>query len=274
VTRVGPVTLTVVDLPRAVAFYAERLGFRVHAQDEETARLGAGDLDLLVLVGRPNAPQARGTTGLFHFAVLLPSRADLAAALARLVATRTPLQGASDHLVSEAVYLADPEGNGIELYRDRPRGEWRWEDATIRMTVDPLDVDALLAEAEAADRPWSGLPATTVIGHVHLKVAHIAPAERFYCGVLGFDLTTRYGSMASFVSKDGYHHHIAFNTWSGVGLPPLPDGAAGLRRFVIRFGSPAELDSALSRAEGAGLSLAPGGVLYDPSGNAVKLEAA
>jgi catechol 2,3-dioxygenase len=272
-TTVGPVTLTVADLARAVGFYTERLGFRVHETASGTARLGAGGADLLVLVESNQARPAPRATGLFHFAVLLPSRKDLAEALARLVDTRTPLQGASDHLVSEALYLADPEGNGIELYRDRPRAEWTWENGGIRMTTDPLDVAALLDEAVATASAWRELPEGTVLGHVHLRVAHIAPAERFYCDLLGFELTTRYGAMASFVSSGGYHHHVAFNTWGGVGALPPPEGAAGLKEFVVRYPGADDLGRALSRIRAAGVPVAEGDRVRDPSGNVVRLAA-
>jgi catechol 2,3-dioxygenase len=271
-TTIGPVSLTVADLPRALAFYTERLGFRVHAEDGGTARIGAGASDLLVLVERKGAQRAPGTTGLFHFAVLLPSREALALALARLAETRTLLHGASDHSVSESLYLADPEGNGIELYRDRPRADWVWENGALQLTVDPLDVEALLQEAASSDAAWNGLPAGTVIGHVHLKVAHIPPAERFYCDLLGFALTARYGAKASFVAARGYHHHIAFNTWSGVGVPPPPDGATGLSEFVVHLSDADELERVLARLSRAGIPFAPGGLVRDPSGNAVRLD--
>ena len=270
---IGPVSLTVADLPRALAFYTERLGFRVHAGGGGIAQLGTGAEDLLVLVERKGAPRAPGTTGLFHFAVLLPSRKALSLALARLAETRTLLHGAADHLVSESLYLADPEGNGIELYRDRPREEWIWEDGAVRMTVDPLDVEALLSEAAASTSAWSGMPEGTVMGHVHLRVAHIPAAERFYCDVLGFDLTTRYGEQASFVASAGYHHHVAFNTWAGVGAPPPPEGAAGLREFVVHLPDAGEVERVLARALAAGAPVEPGDLLRDPSGIAVRLVA-
>ena len=271
-TEVGPVSLRVADLPRALAYYTERLGFNVNAQGGGTVRLGAGGVDLLVLNERKRARPAHGTTGLFHFAVLLPSREALARSLARLVDTRTALQGAADHLVSEALYLADPEGNGIELYRDRPREEWMWEDGRVAMTTDPLDLAALLATGEATGSAWSGLPQGTVIGHVHLRVADIAAAEHFYCDLLGFDLTARYGPMASFVSNDRYHHHVAFNTWGGVGVPPPPEDATGLEEFVVRLDDADRVERLLERVHAAGLSIAPGALLRDPSGNAVRLQ--
>ena len=269
----GPVTLTVADLPRALAFYRERIGLRVHEEDGVSARLGVGGDDLLVLHGRKNAARAVGTTGLFHVAILLPSRAALARALHRFATTRTPLQGAADHRVSESLYLADPEGNGIELYRDRPRESWAWDGGLVGMATDPLDLDALLAEGEADETPWTGLPAGTTIGHVHLRVAHIAPAERFYCDVIGFDLTARYGDRASFVAAGGYHHHVAFNTWMGVGAPPPPPGAAGLQEFVIRLDDADAVGRVLTRARAAGAPAGPENVLCDPSGNAVRLVA-
>lgn len=270
---IGPVSLTVADLARSIAFYTERLGFRVHAESQGSARLGAGAADLLVLVESPGAHRLPGSTGLFHFAVLLPSRDALARSLARLIETHTPLQGAADHLVSEALYLADPEGNGIELYRDRPREAWVWEAGAVKMTTDPLDVDALLEEGLALGSAWRGLPESTTLGHVHLRVADIASAEQFYCGVLGFDLTTRYGTMASFVSAGGYHHHIAFNTWGGTGAPPAPMGAAGLREFVVHVSSEVEVERVLARARAAGTPVESGAMVRDPSGNAVRLVA-
>jgi catechol 2,3-dioxygenase len=267
----GPETLTVADLPRTLAFYQERLGFRVHAKERGTARLGAGAGDLLVLLERKEARRAVGTTGLFHFAVLLPSRATLARALRRLVETRTPLQGAADHRVSQSLYLADPEGNGIELYRDQPRERWIWENGFVSMRTDPLDIEALLNESLTDRALWGGLPEDALIGHVHLRVAHIAPTERFYCELLGFDLTTRYGSMASFVAIGGYHHHVAFNTWSGVGAPAPPEGAAGLKEFAVNLGGTKQTEQVLARLRAAGVSFGADGLVRDPSGNAVRL---
>lgn len=269
----GPVTLTVLDLEGALAFYRQRIGLRVHAEDGASARLGVGGDDLLILTGRKNAERTVGTTGLFHFAMLLPSRAGLARALHRLAATRTPLHGAADHRVSESLYLADPEGNGIELYRDRPRETWTWNDGLVGMTTDPLDLDALLAEGDADATPFTGLPAGTTMGHVHLRVAAIAAAERFYCDVIGFVLTARYGDLASFVAAEGYHHHVAFNTWSGEGAPPPPAGAAGLAEFAVRFGDADAVGRVLTRARAAGVPVGAGNVLRDPSGNAVRLTA-
>ncbi len=275
-TRLGPVHLTVRDLPRALAFYTGRLGLAVRDRADGTARLGAGGPDLLVLRESPEAPRAPWATGLYHFAVLVPSRRDLARALAHLLDSRTPLSGAADHGVSEAVYLPDPEGNGIEVYRDRPRAEWPLADGGVRMTTDPLDVQGLLAEAEDPPAAWNGLPTGTRIGHVHLRVARLDEAERFYVGVLGFDRMQLLNGSALFVSAGGYHHHLGLNTWAGVGAPPPPPGAAGLDHFVLHLPDTKERDRVLARARAAGLEIgSEEGVpaLTDPSSHRVVLAA-
>ena len=275
-TAVGPVALNVADLEGALAFYGRGLGFRVHGRERDVARLGAGGADLLLLRGSPRAPRPARATGLYHFAILVPSRLELARALSHLAEADVRLQGASDHLVSEALYLADPEGNGIEIYRDRPREEWTHDAGGLRMATEPLDLDALMKELPDHDAPWGGMPAGTVIGHVHLRVTQIAPAEAFYRDVLGFDLTTRYGDAASFLSAGGYHHHIAVNTWASLGAPPPPDGAAGLAHFVVRLPDRTELDRVTERVSAAGvpaLRIADGVLVRDPSGNGVLLSA-
>ena len=272
---IGWVHLTISDLERSVRFYESHLGFAVHRQDGRTACLGAGGPDLLVLSQCETAPRVRGTTGLYHFAILVPTRADLARSLRRLVATETVLQGAADHGVSEALYLADPDGNGIEIYRDRPRAEWPYAGGQLRMGADPIDLDELLTEkASVPDR--AGLATGTVIGHVHLHVARLDDAERFYVGVLGFQLMQRYGPSALFVSAGGYHHHIGLNTWAGVGAPPPPPGAIGLRHFVVQLPSESAVEQVASRARAAGIAIEPlddGLLVRDPAKNAIVLRA-
>ena len=283
-TTIGAVHLTVSNLDRSLSFYQQALGFIVHRREGDTAHLGvggpaqqeAGGPDLLVLTQRPDARRARGTTGLYHFAVLVPSRLELAQSLRRIGETRTPVQGFSDHLVSEAIYLSDPDDNGIEIYRDRPRSEWPHLDGQLQMATDPLDVDGVLAELAGHDEPWRGLHPQTVIGHMHLHVADIAKAEAFYCGVLGFDLMLRYGSSASFVSAGGYHHHIGLNTWAGVGAPPPPSDAIGLRYFVVRLPNGVELSRVADRVRQAGSDreeTQEGMFVRDPSQNGVLLAA-
>jgi catechol 2,3-dioxygenase len=268
-THIGAVHLTISDLGRSVRFYEAHLGFRLHGRDERTARMGAGDRDLLVLQQSDRAPRVRGTTGLYHFAILVPSRADLARALRRLVETETVLQGAADHLVSEAIYLADEDGNGIEIYRDRARADWPFVNGQLQMGADPVDFEALLAEADAGGVP---LPRGTTIGHVHLHVSRLADAQRFYVDVLGFDLMQRYGPSALFVSAGGYHHHVGLNTWAGVGAPPPPPGAIGLRHFDLLLPTDAAVADVMLRVRAAEIpieSVDGGFLVRDPSGNAI-----
>jgi catechol 2,3-dioxygenase len=272
-TSVGGVHLTIADLTRSVRFYEAQLGFSVHRRDDRTAWLGAGGPDLLILSESKGAPRVRGTTGLYHFAILVPTRADLARALRHLTATGTVLQGAADHGVSESLYLADPDGNGIEIYRDRPRDQWPYERGHLRMGTDPFDFAAVLGEAGPSVDSGALAEATT-IGHVHLRVANLDASERFYVGVLGFELTQRFGPGAIFAAAGGYHHHLGMNTWESAGAPEPPPGAIGLRHFGIRLPNAAALEEVASRVRAAGIPAerVDGGLfLRDPAGNAVKL---
>jgi len=269
-THIGAVHLTISDVGRSVRFYQAHLGLTLHRRDQRTAWMGAGDRDLLVLSQAERAPRVRGTTGLYHFAILVPTRADLARALRRLVETETVLQGAADHFVSEALYLADEDGNGIEIYRDRPRADWPFVDGQLQMGADPVDFDDLLAEASGDG--GGGLPGGTTIGHVHLHVSRLADAQRFYVDVLGFDLMQRYGPSALFVSAGGYHHHIGLNTWAGVGAPPPPPGAIGLRHFDVSLPTDAAVADVMLRVRAAEIpieSVDGGFLVRDPSGNAI-----
>ena len=275
-TAIGAVALTVADLDRALAFYQDRLGFRVHHRDGGTVALGAGGPDLLLLTEDRAAHQIAGTTGLYHFAVLLPTRLDLARALDRLARTGTPIQGASDHHVSEAIYLADPDGNGIEIYADRPRSAWAYAGSQLQMGSDALDIDGLMGELAHADQTWRGLPAGTVIGHVHLHVADLDAAESFYTETLGFDLVTRLGRRAAFVSAGGYHHHIGMNTWAGVGAPAPPADATGLRHFVVSLPTTAALETVARRLRERHTTFESRDneiVVLDPSANRVIIRA-
>jgi catechol 2,3-dioxygenase len=284
-TSIGAVDLAVSDLDRSVRFYERAMGFQVHAREGETARLGAGGRDLLGLEEVRGARRAPRTTGLYHFAVLLPGRSDLATALVRLAASGAPLGGASDHGVSEALYLSDPDGNGIEIYRDRPREEWpRAADGSVAMTIDALDLQGLLDESPAARGDLRSVapeslppaPAATTVGHVHLHVADLEAAERFYVDVLGFDLATRYGAEALFVSAGGYHHHVGLNTWAGKGASPPPPGSAGLRWFAVEHASAAQREETVARVRDAGIeveTIASDYLVRDPSRNGIRLTA-
>ncbi len=272
-THVGAVSLTVDDLARSLRFYRDVLGLADSRSDGASALLFAGDRPLLHLVELPGArPKPARATGLYHFALLLPSRPDLARWLRHVLESNWPLQGWSDHGVSEAVYLADPDGNGIEVYRDRPRAQWPMSNGELQMVTEPLDAQGLLALAPD-DGGWA-MPAGAAMGHVHLHVASISQAQTFYCDVLGFDLVQRYGPSALFVSAGGYHHHIGLNTWAGVGAPPAPAGSAGLRHFTVVVPDEASLSSLVARVQQAGIALAPqdgGWLLQDPSGNGIRL---
>ncbi len=275
-SRIGAVHLSVADLHRALAFYRNALGFKVHRLTEDTAYLGAGGPDLLVLVARPEARPVAGTTGLYHFAILVPSRRDLARSLKRLAETRTSVEGFADHKVSEAIYLSDPEANGIEIYWDRPRSAWYDSQGRFHMSTDPLDLEDLLAELQDNREPWTGLQPETTIGHIHLRVASIPQAEAFYRDVLGFDLMARYGPAASFFSAGGYHHHIGVNTWGSLGAPPPPADATGLRYFDIVLPNREEMLKTVERLQAAGIPVEEqeaGFLVRDPSHNGLRLTA-
>jgi catechol 2,3-dioxygenase len=273
-TTLGPVVLTVADLSRSLDFYRDRLGFKLHRQQDGTAALGAGGADLLVLVEQPGAQRTPRTTGLYHFAVLVPSRLALAHSLRRLIETETPVQGFADHLVSEAIYLPDPDGNGIEIYRDRPRDQWPRVNGQLQMATHPIDLNGILGELTGRDKQWIGLHPDTVIGHMHLHVRNVDEAERFYHEVLGFDKIMRYGPSAAFLSAGGYHHHIGLNTWAGVGAPPPPPESVGLRWFTIQLPDPAARDAIVDRCRQTGVTVEEhddGLFMRDPSQNGIVL---
>lgn len=228
--HIGQVSLTVRDRSRSVAFYREVLGF----EEVDGGLAPPGGRVLIELHERADAiPRPRRTAGLYHFAILVPSRVALGRSLRRLFETRWPLTGAADHLVSEALYLDDPDGLGIEIYRDRPRDDWqRLPDGQLAMATDPLDLQGVHDEP-GADTPWRGLEAGTIMGHVHLQVPHLDAAESFYCDHIGFEPIVRRYPGALFVAAGGYHHHLGLNTWAGVGAPPPPENAVGLRAFTI-----------------------------------------
>jgi catechol 2,3-dioxygenase len=277
-TALGPVRLTVSQLARSRAFYERAIGLRVTELDDGTLALGvAGESPLIELRGDTAAsPLNRRAPGLYHLAILVPSRRDLAFALARLAGTRWPLDGASDHLVSEALYLSDPDGNGIEIYRDRDRAEWPRAGDQLQMSTLPLDLNSVLGELRGVTEIQAHAPAGTRIGHVHLQVSDIAEAEAFYHGVLGFDVMVRGYPGALFVSAGGYHHHIGLNTWHSAGASPDPPGSVGLRSFTIELPSERELAALMARIEAAGIPAdrqRSGVFVRDPFANGVLLTA-
>ena len=248
--RMGAVHLTVADLDRSLAYYETQIGLRVHGRDGAHARLGAGGEDLLVLTEEPGAKPAHGYSGLFHFALLVPERIDLARWLAHAARDRVPLSGMSDHFVSEAIYLSDPDHHGIEIYADRPRELWEGQVGT-RLTTLPLDTNDLLETLEdPLSEPFDGLAAGTVMGHVHLSVADVPQSVDYYEGVVGFGLMAELRLQAAFLSAGGYHHHLGLNTWQSAGRPYALAGYARLTRITIVLPDEAARDAVAERVGG------------------------
>lgn len=262
-THIGAVHLTVTNLDRSLDFYQTVLGFSIHRQSGDTASLGGGDRDLLILTAFPHGRRAASQrhTGLYHFAILTPSRQALAGSLRRLVEVNTRLGGA-DHGVSEAIYLSDPDGHGIEIYRDRPRTEWQMTNGQVAMTTEALDFQGILDELTVNPYSWEGLHPDTRIGHVHLHVAQLAAAVHFYRDVIGFGLMQHFGDSAAFLSAGGYHHHIGVNTWAGIGATPTPADVVGLRYFEVILPTDAERERIAQRLDSASLP-------YDRQGEAI-----
>jgi catechol 2,3-dioxygenase len=270
----GEVWLTVSDLQQSASYYQRAVGLKVLSLRDGVARLGVDGTPLLVLVEETGASPATGYTGLYHFALLVSRRVDLARWLEHAAKDRVPLVGLSDHFVSEALYLSDPDGHGIEIYWDRPRSLWEGQVAA-RMTTLPLDVDDLLGELdEPGPEVYPGLPDDTVMGHVHLRVSAIPETIAFYRDLIGFALTAQLGEQAAFLSAGGYHHHIGANTWESAGRSSPPPGTAGLRHATIVLPSESARDLVLKRLSERGheaLEDAEGPLIRDPSGNALML---
>jgi catechol 2,3-dioxygenase len=257
----GLVELSVSDLERSLAYWQRAIGLRVLSREDGTAELGT-DRPLLRFVEEPGARPADGFAGLFHVALLVPDRPALARFLAHAARERIPLEGLSDHAVSEAIYLRDPDRHGIEIYADRPREQWDGRVMEL-MTTRPLDVDSLLAEQEG--ERFGGLPEGTTMGHVHLRVRDVDETVAFYRDVLGMGLMAQLGPAAAFLSAGGYHHHIGANTWESRGAGPAPEGTARLLRFTILLPDEAEVERVAERLGGT--------EVRDPSGNLLQLAA-
>jgi catechol 2,3-dioxygenase len=249
-TEIGAVALSVANMARAVSFYQGVLGLKQISDSTNNngeVALGVSGQTLLTLTEKPGAiRQPAYSTGLYHVAILLPSRVDLARLIRHLGEVEYPLSGYADHLVSEAFYLDDPDGNGLELYRDRPRDQWRWVGDTVQMASDPIDFNSFFAEVEGDNRKWENMPAETKVGHIHLRVSDIRKTEVFYRGVVGFDVIAHWNS-AVFLSAGRYHHHIGANTWQSRGAQPPPENSVGLRHFTILVPDTGALDSIVAR---------------------------
>lgn len=271
--HIGQVELNISSLEQSLAFYAGMLGLQVLSKDGGQAQLASGGppglIRLRELPGARRKPPR--STGLYHVAIRLPDRHALGAVFQRLLEQRYPLQGAADHLVSEAIYLADPDGNGLELYADRPRNEWLDVNGQIAMSTGPLDAAGLLS---AASPGWNGIHPATDIGHIHLQVSDLERSEAFYCGLLGFEVTQRSYPGALFVSAGGYHHHLGLNTWAGGSASAPPPEAVGLGSFSLAIPGPQDRKALLRRLQDAGIQLVAqngGWSFNDPDSNSIKI---
>jgi catechol 2,3-dioxygenase len=266
------VDLRVGDIDRAMGFYGDIVGLEVAEREPERASLrsSGGEAILALNAGGVALPASRTASGLFHTAIRFPDRRSLGAALSRLVAASSEI-GAGDHGVSEAIYIDDPDDNGVELYWDRPREVWPKPERgeRVRMGTAPVDLHGLLEEATGNDVERSVAPEGTVVGHVHLQVSDLARTTSFYTDVLGLDLMTRLGDHAAFFSSGGYHHHIGANIWNSRGQDPASRDHAGLERVVLSVGDRKELNDLGERLGNAGIQIQSSRdevVVRDPDG--------
>lgn len=272
-TTMGLVSLSIADLDRSLAYYQTSIGLTVQDRSDGQARLGVDGRPLLYLIEWSGARLVRRATGLYHFALLVPSRFELARVLQHLIDRDTPISGAADHRVSEALYLNDPDGHGIEIYRDRPRSAWYDESGRFLLTTERLDFEGIMAELQGGAPAWAGLPAQTVMGHIHLQVSDVDLARHFYVDLLGFEHMADY-PQASFVGAGGYHHHLGMNSWMGAGSPPPPPDAARLLSYEIWLPTPAALEMLVARLQAANHPLSQQGGTWrldDPAGNRIIL---
>lgn len=274
--QLGELKLKVSNLQRSLQFYQEVIGFKVLRKQENHAELTAdGKQVFLVLEEVKDAVVVppRSASGLYHFAILLPSRADLGACLRHLIESNIEI-GQADHLVSEALYLSDPDHNGIEIYRDRPRESWEWDDAgQVKMATDPIDWQGLLEEGKRKE--WTGLPDNTTLGHVHFHVSDLQKSRKFYCDILGFDVVLDWSQMrAMFISAGGYHHHIGLNMWAGIGASRAPENGTGLAYHTVEFPDERNFEATLDRLREEDIPVRDIGGAWeveDPSGILLRL---
>ncbi|MBB4822790.1 catechol 2,3-dioxygenase [Sporosarcina luteola] len=270
-TYTGEVHLYVTDLERSLKFYTEVIGFSIMEQGASHIVLTADGTTPLLIIEQPKGVKLKESrkSGLYHFALLLPTRVDLGKVLIHLSKCGIPI-GASDHRVSEALYLSDPDGNGIEIYCDRDPANWEWSHGHVSMTTDPIDAQSIVAEV---DGPWEGLPAGTVMGHIHLHVSNVEESEAFY-RALGFVTVSHYPN-AVFMSTGNYHHHIALNTWNGKGAPQPSKNSAGLHSFTIIYPEDQTLNDAVNQIRRLNREVEQVDNYYvtaDPSGTGIILQ--
>lgn len=276
--HVGEVALRAKDIAKLKAYYQHMLGLEVLSEADDAVTLGAGDKPLLYLISRPEADyESGGQAGLYHTAFLMPSRADLARWLVHVARTEVPLVGFADHSVSEAVYLTDPEGNGIEVYSDRPREGWRWSEGRVTMGTNQLDIDDIILKTGVrTDRDdYTAVPDALRIGHIHLRVGALDTARAFYQTGLGLDVTAGSDERgASFLSSGGYHHHVGANVWQSRDAGPRDDGTTGLDWFSLRVSDAVLMDTQHRRLAEAGYEVTAtenGLAAIDPWGTRLRL---
>ena len=272
--RVGMVTLRVRKLDPVADFYRDVIGLAVMERDATSATLGAGGVKLLVLEAHPNAAdEQKRAAGLYHTAFLMPTRKDLARWLVHAAKNKVPLSGFADHLVSESVYLDDPEGNGIEVYADRPPETWKWDGGSVAMATDQLDIDDLVSLTSTKTSDYAKAPDGLRIGHMHLRVGDLAQANGFYRAAIGFD-PTRERQGAAFLSSGRYHHHLGLNVWQSAGAGRRDDKATGLAWFSLEIEKPDLFDAQEKRLRKAGsdiVTVTDGIEVSDPWGTRVRL---
>lgn len=263
--------LFVSDLNRSINFYEKIIGFEVLYKASDRASFTTNGKTPLLTIEQTNLKRDFPSTGLYHFALLVPERKHLANVLKHLLSTGYPLQGASDHAVSEAIYLGDPDGNGIEIYADRPSKQWNWEEGQVVMTTKALNAEDLMEEASSG--VFKGLPEKTVLGHVHLQVSDLKEAKDFYQNGLGLQVVSQLGHHAVFASYGGYHHHIGLNTWQSAGALPSKEGSTGLKWFSLVFTSELERSKCVEQVKNFSNVWQKDDDYYtkDPSGNRIRL---
>ena len=273
-THVGQVRLKIEDLDRSLKFYQEIMGFAILDRTDTTANLTADGKTSILKLEQPEGiqPKQARTTGMYHFALLLPTRKDLANFVIHLSENNIQM-GAADHLVSEALYIKDLDGNEIEIYVDRDPEVWDWNGEEVAMTTDPLNFQELISH-RVPDEKWVGLPTETVMGHIHLHVAELEKTEEFYVKGLGFDVVNRFGSQALFLSTAKYHHHIGLNTWNGVGAAKPAENTVGMESVEFIYNDKAAIEATVAKLEKIGATVVEEDgrtFTYDPSGIKIEL---
>ena len=271
---INHIALKVQDIDRSKEFYKKIMGFNILRENNKEVILTVDGSTPLITLIQPEdiIPKLPRKTGLYHFAILLPNILDLGLFLKNIRDNKYPLIGGSNHGVSQAIYLEDPDDNGIEIYIDTDTSTWNWKASHVNMTNEPLDIDGLLNEA--GNKSWEGLSPKTIIGHIHLHVADLIQSEKFYKEGLGYNLVSSIPNQALFFSSGEYHHHIAINIWNGKGSPPLAENSAGMKYYSIVFPNVEERKRTINNLNKLGYKVMEEKDEFfteDPSRNKIKL---